>query len=124
LNTSEEPTERKQVAKIDTNFVQVWTAPAEWRIMKLEPEEQKLVKYGKELIAHTSEYLGPKGSVKQISNGMNCQNCHLEAGTKPYGNNYSAVYTTYPKYRPRSGAIEDIYKRQIRAILAKYSRCY
>ncbi len=67
--------------------------------------------YGKELIAHTAKYLGPKGSVAQITNGMNCQNCHLEAGTKAWGNNYGAVFSTYPKYRARSGKEEDIYKR-------------
>jgi thiosulfate dehydrogenase len=42
---------------------------------------------------------------------MNCQNCHLDAGTKIYGNNYSAVASTYPKYRARSGGMENIYKR-------------
>src|SRR5258708_3287515 len=45
------------------------------------------------------------------SNGMNCQNCHLEAGTKFFGNNYSAVASTYPKLRERSGTIESIEKR-------------
>lgn len=109
--TSKDISEKKEVVKIDTNFVQVWTAPAEWRIMKLEPEEQKLVKYGKELIAHTSEYLGPKGSVLQTSNGMNCQNCHLNAGTQPWGNNYFAVQANYPKFRERSGSVENQIKR-------------
>jgi thiosulfate dehydrogenase len=47
----------------------------------------------------------------QISNGMNCQNCHLDAGTKPWGNNYGGVYTTYPRFRARSGTVENIYKR-------------
>ena len=42
---------------------------------------------------------------------MNCQNCHLEAGTKLYGNNYSMVAATYPKYRERSGTIESVSKR-------------
>ena len=42
---------------------------------------------------------------------MNCQNCHLNAGNQPWGNNYGAVYSTYPKYRDRSGSIETIYKR-------------
>jgi len=55
---------------------------------------------------HTSKYLGPNGTVMQISNGMNCQNCHLDAGTRPWGNNYAAVLTTYPKYRARSGMIK------------------
>lgn len=70
-----------------------------------------LIRYGRELVANTAAYLGPHGSVAQITNGMNCQNCHLSAGTKPWGNNYGAVAPTYPKFRERSGGEEDIYKR-------------
>jgi thiosulfate dehydrogenase len=83
-----------------------WRAP---EIKNIENEE--IIAYGKELIQHTAKYLGPKGTVLQITNGMNCQNCHLEAGTKPFGNNYGLVASTYPKYRARSGSIEDIFKR-------------
>lgn len=72
---------------------------------------KKEVVYGKDLIAHTAKYLGPNGSVKKITNGMNCNNCHLDAGTKPWGNNYGSVYSTYPKMRARSGQIEDLFKR-------------
>ncbi len=70
-----------------------------------------MIRYGRDLIANTSFYLGPKGTVMHISNGMNCQNCHLEAGTKPWGNNYGAVASTYPKFRERSGRKESIEKR-------------
>lgn len=69
------------------------------------------VRYGRELVANTASYLGPKGSVASMTNGMNCQNCHLDAGTRIYGNNYSAVASTYPKFRARSGTIESIEKR-------------
>jgi thiosulfate dehydrogenase len=69
------------------------------------------IRYGRDLIANTSAYLGPDGKVMAISNGMNCQNCHLDAGTKPFGNNYSAVASTYPKFRARSGTSETIEKR-------------
>ena len=72
---------------------------------------KKKVGYGKELIEHTAKYLGPNGSVQQTSNGMNCNNCHLDAGTKPWGNNYGSVYSTYPKMRARSGKIENLFKR-------------
>lgn len=86
-----------------------------WRPKDIETVEdeatKELLKYGKELIMHTSTYLGPKGSVLQLSNGLNCQNCHLEAGTKVFGNNYGAVSSTYPKFRARSGSQENIYKR-------------
>lgn len=73
-----------------------------------EGPEGEQIKYGRELVAHTAEYLGPQGSVLHISNGMNCQNCHLDAGTKPFGNNYSRISTTYPKFRPRSGTVVDV----------------
>lgn len=86
-----------------------WSAPA---ITDIDDyAERARVEYGKELIVHTSKYLGPNGTVARISNGMNCQNCHLDAGTKTFGNNYSAVASTYPKFRARSGTTEDIYKR-------------
>jgi len=87
----------------------LWKAPDESTIP--EGEEGEAIHYGRELIAHTSEYLGPNGRILNISNGMNCQNCHLEAGTKPFGNNYSAVAATYPKFRARSGSEETIEKR-------------
>lgn len=87
----------------------LWKAPA-LEDMNLDPNADDL-RYGKDLIANTAEYLGPHGKVKSMSNGMNCQNCHLQAGTLPFGNNFAAVASTYPKFRARSGTEEDIQKR-------------
>jgi len=87
----------------------LWTAPDSTSIP--EGSKGELVRYGRELIAHTSAYWGPHGKVLAMSNGMNCQNCHLDAGTRPWGNNYSAVYSTYPKFRARSGSSESMVKR-------------
>ena len=90
-------------------------SPNYWR-----PKDIKLIEdsdlsekvlYGKNLIAHTSRYLGPHGAVLQITNGLNCQNCHLDAGTVIYGNNYGSVNSLYPKFRARSGSIENLFKR-------------
>jgi thiosulfate dehydrogenase len=101
-----------ETAAIDSSIYKtIWQGAPASQIPYYSRPDGKLIYYGQQLIANTAKYLGPKGSVLQISNGMNCQNCHLEAGTKPWGNNYSAVYTTYPKFRERSGAIEDIDKR-------------
>lgn len=86
-----------------------WQAPDSNTIPHTAAGDQ--IRYGRDLIARTSWYLGPKGTVAHISNGMNCQNCHLAAGTKPWGNNYSSVSATYPRYRDRSGTIESIEKR-------------
>jgi thiosulfate dehydrogenase len=94
---------------INPTALELWKPPT---LSQLPAGEAgKLITYGRELIVNTSAYLGPKGSVQHISNGMNCQNCHLDAGTKPFGNNYSAVASTYPKYRARSGVQETIEKR-------------
>jgi thiosulfate dehydrogenase len=73
--------------------------------------EGNLIRYGKALVTNTSFYLGPKGRVAAVTNGMNCQNCHLDAGTRLWGNNFSAVSATYPQFRGRSGSIESVYKR-------------
>ena len=88
-----------------------WQAPSLYLDNELEGAEREQVIYGEELIAHTSKYLGPKGTVAQISNGLNCQNCHLDAGTRNWGNNYGAVAATYPKFRDRSRGLETIPKR-------------
>jgi cytochrome c len=95
--------------QLGRSAMELWTAP-DSNTISLEPNATE-IQFGRDLISHTSEYLGPKGRLKKISNGMNCQNCHLNAGTKPFGNNYSAVASTYPKVRPRSGSIETIEKR-------------
>jgi thiosulfate dehydrogenase len=71
----------------------------------------QLVRYGRDLIARTGYYFGPKGILRQGGNGMNCQNCHLDAGTRLYGNSFSAVCSNYPKFRARSGSVEHLDKR-------------
>jgi thiosulfate dehydrogenase len=69
------------------------------------------IRYGRALVARTAQYLGPSGTVGHFTNGMNCQNCHLDAGTRGFANNYLAVAATYPKLRARSGTVESIDKR-------------
>lgn len=88
-----------------------WIAPSLFADQTTIGRDRELVMYGEDLVANTAKYLGPHGSVLQITNGMNCQNCHLDAGKRPWGNNYGAVYSTYPKFRARSGTVENIYKR-------------
>ena len=74
-------------------------------------EKGAAILYGQSLISETAQYFGPNGSVRHLSNGMNCQNCHLQAGTKPFGNNFSLTSASYPKFRARSNSIETLNKR-------------
>ncbi len=112
LSSCNQPTTKVVVQSQVGNSVTstaIWVAPDTSTLGNSDTD--RLIKYGRELISNTSLYLGPHGKVMNITNGMNCQNCHLDAGTKPFGNNYAAVAATYPKYRGRSGSIESIYKR-------------
>jgi thiosulfate dehydrogenase len=103
---------KKKNKNADINHSEkAWVGPDINSDTSLHGESRALVLYGHELIAHTSKYFGPNGTVAKITNGMNCQNCHLNAGNQPWGNNYGAVYSTYPKFRDRSGRVESIYKR-------------
>lgn len=88
----------------------LWQAPdpegMEWA------DDAELILYGRDLVVHTQDYFGPAGLVRPASiNGLNCQNCHLDAGSKPWGNNYAAVQSMYPQFRERSGSEETIAKR-------------
>jgi len=88
-----------------------WVAPDINKDTALLPETKKLLLYGEELIAHTAKYFGPKGTIGHTSNGMNCQNCHLDAGRKSWGNNFGAVAANYPRFNPRAGNTQSIYGR-------------
>ncbi len=99
----------KNDTKVLSLKVEKWIAP-DINLLG-NSEKDLLIKYGKELISNTAFYFGSKGKISRTTNGMNCQNCHLGAGTKLFGNNYSAVAATYPKFRERSGTVENVMKR-------------
>lgn len=86
-----------------------WVAPDTSTIP--HDDSGDLIRYGRELVANTGYYFGPSGKINHSANGMNCQNCHLDAGTKLYANSFSAVFSIYPKFRPRSGTVEHLEKR-------------
>lgn len=87
----------------------VWTPPDSNAMPT--GEAGNMIRYGKELLTHTAEYFGPDGSISHLSNGMNCQNCHLDGGTRLFANNYSLVAASYPKLSNRSGKLQPISQR-------------
>ena len=70
-----------------------------------------IIRYGRDLIVHTAYYLGPKGTISPISNGLNCDNCHLDGGTRLFANNFSITTATYPQFQKRSNKIVDLVMR-------------
>src|SRR5512139_2414095 len=51
-----------------------WVAPDTSSIPK--GKDGDMIRYGRDLVANTAKYFGPKGKVNHSANGMNCQNCH------------------------------------------------
>lgn len=109
---SQEQVEKVVAAPVKTvnqEFADPVFAPSDDKLLS-EPNKEQLV-YGKELIANTAFYIGFNGKVMKNTNGQNCQNCHLKAGTQPFGNNFLGVEAMYPQIRKRSGKMTDIVGR-------------
>lgn len=87
----------------------LWTAPDSNSI----PDSYygDLIRYGKKLISSTAAYFGPHGSLGHTTNGMNCQNCHLYAGTRAWAGNFGSVASLYPRFSERRGGKESINQR-------------
>lgn len=88
----------------------IWQAPD----TSLIPDDEfgDAVRYGKKLILNTAYYIGPDGIVsKNLGNKMNCTNCHIDAGTKPYGFNFLSTHARYPQYRSRENKILSLSER-------------
>lgn len=72
----------------------------------------ELVRYGRDLVKNTAYYLGPNGvKGRYLGNKMNCTNCHLDAGTRPYGLNFLSTHGRYPQYRARENRILSLAER-------------
>lgn len=71
-----------------------------------------MIRYGRELIVNTAYYIGPQGVVSHnLNNNMTCNNCHLDAGTRPFGFNYFSSHARYPQYRGRENKILTLSQR-------------
>ena len=72
----------------------------------------EMIRYGRDLVLNTAYYIGPNGTKgKYLGNKMNCTNCHLDAGTRPYGYNYFGAHARYPQYRARENQILSLGQR-------------
>lgn len=89
-----------------------WTAPDPDKL----PDDAwgRTVRLGRDLIAHTYAHIGPEvadPARRYAGNNLACQNCHLGAGTHPFGDPLVGSFANYPNYRARSGAVGTIQER-------------
>ncbi len=71
-----------------------------------EGPEGEAIRRGRELIVDTHRLLPD-----HVGNGLNCTNCHLQAGTVPKAAPFVGVTDRYPRYRKRSGKVDDLQDR-------------
>lgn len=76
-----------------------------------DDEAGRLVRRGRDLVAHTADRIGPGTARAYSGNGLDCQSCHIEAGTRAFALPLVAAYADYPQYRARSGRVETIADR-------------
>jgi cytochrome c len=103
--------EQKPVSKQENNTATIIGEPTDTSSI---PNDQygAMVRYGRDLILNTASYLGPEGTKGHyLKNKMNCSNCHLDAGTKPFGLNFYNTHARYPQYRGREDRVMTIQER-------------
>lgn len=79
-----------------------------------DSKENLLIKYGHELFVNTPKHIGP-GNVQQdkeyAGNSLSCNNCHLNAGTKPFSAPLIGIIQRFPQYRGREDEIGSVEER-------------
>ena len=78
------------------------------------PHDQfgEMVRYGRDLIVNTAHYIGPNGTAGHyLGNKMNCTDCHVDAGTRPYAFNFFSTHARYPQYRGRENQVLTLGER-------------
>ncbi len=76
--------------------------------------ERTFISYGKKLIENTAQYIGPEVKISTMrfsGNNLNCSNCHLAAGTRPYSAPFIGVWGTYPNFRKRENSLGTLQDR-------------
>src|SRR5215469_8386850 len=74
----------------------------------------RTVRLGRDLIVNTAATIGPDASdpAKRFSgNGLECQSCHLDAGTKKFGLPLAGVWGLFPQFIGRENEVRTLEER-------------
>jgi thiosulfate dehydrogenase len=72
------------------------------------------VRTGRELIVHTAATIGPDArdpAMRYAGNGLECQSCHLQAGTKEYGLPLAGIWGIFPTFIGREDEVRTLEER-------------
>jgi thiosulfate dehydrogenase len=65
-----------------------------------------MIRYGHELIVHTRAHLG-----KYVTSNMDCQACHVNAGTKARGGTFVGIAAQFPQWNKRAKRVISLQDR-------------
>jgi thiosulfate dehydrogenase len=89
-----------------------------WRVPDIsalaENDDGQMVRYGRDLIQHTSALIGPDAAdpaMRFAGNGLECQNCHLDSGTTRFALPLVGIWRLYPAFSARANAVQTIADR-------------
>ncbi|TCZ52774.1 c-type cytochrome [Roseicella aquatilis] len=92
--------------------------PAAWEVPDPDslPEDAfgRTVRRGRDLIAKTSSLIGPDAAdpaMRFAGNGLECQSCHLRAGTQQFGLPLAGVWGVFPTYIGREDEVRTLEER-------------
>jgi thiosulfate dehydrogenase len=101
-----------------TALAQDKSAPSDWTVPDIQtlPDDKfgRLVRLGKDLVVNTQKYVGPEvadPAMRYAGNNLACTSCHVDGGTKKFGNPFVGTFADYPQYRPREDGIQTIEDR-------------
>ncbi len=91
---------------------------AEWAVPDVDalPNDKfgKLVRRGRDIVNRTFAHVGPEvadPAKRYTGNNLSCSTCHLDAGTRKFGNGFVGTFANYPQYRGREDDIQSIEDR-------------
>jgi len=64
------------------------------------------IRLGRKVLTQTQLYAQP-----YVGNGLNCTSCHLGAGRTPHAAPWVGIYSVFPEYRSRNGAVNSLEER-------------
>jgi thiosulfate dehydrogenase len=74
----------------------------------------RTVRLGRDLIVRTSSLIGPDApdpASRYAGNGLDCQSCHLQAGTQQFGLPLAGVWGVFPAYIARENQVRTLAER-------------
>jgi len=74
----------------------------------------RTVRRGRDLIARTSSLIGPDApdpAMRHAGNGLDCQSCHIQAGTQQFGIPLAGIWGVFPQYIGRENEVRTLEER-------------